>query len=72
MEKVVSRFKVRSETGQEYEVQEIQNFVDASSFDGPATIPGRRRFALSGGGALNYVDDQTLKIVASGQVVRRV
>lgn len=63
---------MRSDDGALHEIDEIQEYVDASTYKGEAWIEGLKRLETASGGHVNYIDDNTFKIVATGQVIRRV
>jgi len=71
MEKVIATHRMRADDGTVYEVDEIQEYIDASSFDGEAWIEGLKRLELEDGSKVNHIDDDTFKIVATGTIIRR-
>lgn len=71
MEKLIATHHMRADDGTLYEVYEIQEYVDASSFDGEAWVKGLKRLELDDGTHVNHIDDNTFKIVVTGEVIRR-
>ncbi len=71
MEKVIATHLMRADDGTLYEVDEIQEYVDASSHSGRAWIESMKRLELGDGRKVNYMDDDTFKIVATGEIIRR-
>jgi hypothetical protein len=73
MERLIGSHKVKADDGTIHEVLELQEIINAGTFDNPnAIIPGLKRFALRAGGPVNFVDENTFKIVMTGKTVRRV
>ncbi len=48
-----------------------QERINTSSMDGVGSIPGLKTIRLADGTPLNYVDEQTFKNVATGQLLSR-
>jgi hypothetical protein len=71
MLRLIGRYVARSDNGQTYQVNEYQEFVDASTKDGSDWIPGMKYCELSDGSKVNYVDDETWKTL-DGTIIRRV
>lgn len=71
MEKLIATHTMHADDGTIYEVEEIQEYSDASSFDGEEWIEGLKRLELSDGSHVNYIDDDTFQIVATGKLLRR-
>lgn len=69
MEKHIRTHRVRSEDGSILEVDEYQEFIDVTTISDTAIqwAPGMKRLELSDGGAVNYLDDSTFQIVATGE-----
>lgn len=72
MEQLIARHQCRADSGRSVTVLEFQDRIDTSSFDGPSSIDGMRRFALQDGSTVNYVDAQTFKIVQGDELVRKL
>jgi hypothetical protein len=49
-----------------------QERINTSSMDGVASIPGLKTIRLQDGTPLNYVDEQTFKNVATGELLSRI
>ena len=57
--------------GNQHRVYVNQEWIDASSMDGEAKIPGLKTIRLRDGTPLNFVDDQTFKNVVTGELLTR-
>ncbi len=64
-------FLVYGEDGRELRVTVIRSRIDASTFDGPASIEGPRELRLQDGTPVNYVDEHTCKNALTGEVLKR-
>lgn len=64
-------FAVYAADGTKLRVITIQHMIDATSMDGPGVVPGLRELRLEDGRAVNYLDENTFQIVATGEIVRR-
>ena len=62
---------MRSDAGASYVVYEYQEFVDAGSKGCDDWIPGLKYLDLGNGSRVNFVDENTFKIMRSGAVLRR-
>jgi len=71
-DKIIASHHTRAESGSLHRVWEIQTYIDASSHDGEAWIEGPKRFELNDRSLVNYLDQDTFKIVATGEILRRV
>ncbi|WP_454762267.1 hypothetical protein [Caulobacter segnis] len=67
-EEVVERFTVETETGARYTILLIQEYRSGAG----GRIPALRRYDVQGGGHANYIDDDTVRIVATNELARRV
>ena len=72
MIKEIDRFVVRTDAGREYSVTVLQEYIDTSSFDGPSQTEGLKSFRLTNGWAANYIDAETVKIVETDEIARKV
>ena len=63
MEEIVAQHLVEDEHGNQYRILEIQEYVDASSLDSRAKIPGMKRLETDSGLSVNLVDENTFEIV---------
>ena len=71
MEEKVGSFKAQRANGDVVIIDEYQEFIDATSH-GDATrkyIPGMKRLVLRDGGAVNFIDDKTFQVVATGETL---
>jgi hypothetical protein len=74
MEHQIDRFNARAEDGRLFSVVIYQEFVDGTAIGDEAKkwIPGMKRIALSDGSSVNFVDQNTFRIVQTGEIIRRV
>ena len=73
MENEIDRFEARADDGTIYVVVAIQEYADASSMARPNQwIEGFKRLELLDGAPVNYINAETFKIVASGEIIRKV
>jgi hypothetical protein len=71
--KEIDRFFTKTDDGEEYEIIQYQEFIDASSHDDPnAEVPGIKRFRTSNGLFVQYIDPNTFKIITSSKIIKRV
>lgn len=69
MEQKVGSFKAQRPNGEVVIIDEYQEFIDATSL-GDATrkyVPGLKRLVLRDGGAVNFIDEKTFQVVATGE-----
>jgi hypothetical protein len=71
LEKIIATHRMRDDDGTVYDVDEIQEYNDASTYDGPGWVEGLKRLELADGSHVNHIDDDTFKIVRTGTVIRR-
>lgn len=72
-EEEIERFGVETENGDSFTLSLIQEYRTISTISGGRQrIAGLRRYDVWGGGHANYVDERTFKIVATGEMARRV
>lgn len=73
MQDLIERFKAKGNSGSEYEVLVIQRLVRNSTLDGlDSSLAGLPEAMLADGRRLNKIDDDTFKVVDTGEVVRRL
>jgi len=60
-------FDTYDEEGNRYVILVRRSSINNGNLSGPSRIEGLTSFHLSGGGALNRIDDQTFEIVATGK-----
>lgn len=71
--KEIDQFQVISESGKEYTVTVYQEDIDVSSHDNPnATIPGHKRALTLEGYHVNFIDDNTFRIVETNEIVHSI
>lgn len=71
--RLVEEFQAISDAGETYEISVYQDFIDGGTLDKPTNwIPGMKKMLLQDGGHVNWIDDNTFKIVSSGETIRRV
>ena len=71
-ERLVEQFDAHVTSGNTVRLYVYQDFIDAGSYDNPnATIPGLKRLVTAEGKHVNYVDDNTFKIVGTGETLKR-
>ena len=71
-EKLVEQFDARNANGQVYRLYVYQDIIDAGTFDDPhATLPGMKRIVTGQGQHVNFIDDNTFKIVATDETLTR-
>jgi hypothetical protein len=64
----IDRFEAKAKDGTIYEIIAYQAMIDA----GTDKIPGMKKLVTSDGLAVNYIDDQTFKIVATNEIVHKI
>jgi hypothetical protein len=69
MERLVDSFWLYAKDGKRYAALMYQEFIDASSMDGAAEIPGLKRCVLRDGTRLNSVDENTYKNILTGELL---
>lgn len=73
MLKEIDRFKAKSASGKEYLIIVTQKFIDASTADDPnAIIPGLKSAKTADGRFLNFIDENTFKLVDTGEILTRI
>ncbi len=71
--KEIDRFKVKSESGNEYIIIQYQEYLNAESGDHPDDeILGRKIFLTFDGALVNYINPKTFEIFATKEIVRKV
>lgn len=69
----IDRFVAISDDGQEFIVIELQTVTETSDLSGQMrTARGTKQLQLSDGSSVNYIDDETFKIVQRDEIIRRV
>lgn len=73
MEIESSRFTCTDGDGNEHIVVEHQELIEHRILGGGVqTVKGLKRLSLLSGGPVNYIDDNTFKIVMTDKIIRRV
>ena len=72
MERLIARHQMQSDDGTHYEVLEYQEFLDASSHDGAAMVPGMKSLFLADGTRVNHIDDDTFELIWPKTILRRI
>lgn len=73
MRKEIRRLQARGTSGVTYTVVEYQNFTRFTPISGaPQDVPGSKALLLSDGRHVNFIDSETFKIVATGEVIKAV
>jgi len=72
MIKLVCEHSMQSDDGRSYVVHEYQEFIHAGTKDGDDWIPGMKFLELADGSKVNYIDDNTFKIVRFDTTLRRL
>jgi hypothetical protein len=73
MEQFIGGYVCQDEKGRTIKVFEYQEMIDATSLSDPHRkyVPGLKRLQLEDGGAVNFIDDNTFEIVATGEKITR-
>lgn len=69
MEQLVRKYECRRENGSVVKVSEYQEMIDATSAIDKVRkyLPGLKRLQLEQGGAVNFIDENTFEVVATGE-----
>ena len=71
-EKLVEQIDTRKANGQVVRLYVYQDVIDAGSMDDPhATLLGMKRIVTGQGQNVNFIDDNTFKIVVTNEVLTR-
>ena len=71
--RVIDRFKARDDDGNAYVVVECQDFNEYRTLSEPTQwVPGLKSLMLDDGSSVNFIDDNTFKIVKTDTIIRRV
>jgi len=74
-ERVVERFLVKTESGEEYTIIQYQKEISVMTHDSGGWedwIPTTKRLTTSTGIPVNYIDPKTFKVVNTGEIVRKI
>jgi hypothetical protein len=67
------RFRARKDDGEVVTVIEFQEQISFRPLNGPpSSLPGAKVLTLPDGSHVNFIDENTFKIVQTGEVVRRL
>ena len=73
MEVLVRTYRARRPNGAELLIDEYWDFVDTSPlFSGTSYVPGMKRLAARSGGEVRTLDESTLQLVESGEILTDV
>lgn len=74
MERQIDCFDAKTNDGRRYSVVVYQEFVDATAMGDQTRkwLPGLKRAELSDGSSLNRIDNDTFKIVATDEIIRKI
>jgi hypothetical protein len=70
--RLIAKYNADAETGQTYSINEYQEFIEVETKEGREFIPGMKELRLDDGSRVNYIDENTFKIVQSGTILKRV
>lgn len=69
---MIERFVAVDTDGNRYQVGMMQEIIAAPSVQDPnGEVPGLKMLALADGGRVNYIDDNTIKIVQTDTTFKR-
>lgn len=68
----INRFKARSDSGSVYTVVEYQTIIHFEGLSSGGSMKGTKSLVLSDGRHVNYIDENTFKIVATDEIIRKV
>lgn len=69
MERKVRTLSAARPNGETLVVHEFQSFIDATTYDSPVRqwLPGLKRLETQNGRAVNFIDESTFELVATGE-----
>ena len=71
-EQLINEFDTRAPDGRTVRLFEYEEIVPAGNMKNPnATIPGLKRLETEDGQSVNFVDDRTFTLVATGETLER-
>lgn len=69
----IDEFEARDDNGNTYTVTEYQEFIESRTINRPVEwIPGLKSLELDDGSKVNFIDDNTFKIVATDTIIHRI
>ena len=71
MERLVRRFPVLTERGDELTLFEFQDFREWRTARGPRKVAGRKRFMLDTGEPVDQADDEHFVLASTGEVLSK-
>ncbi len=72
-EREIDRFYAQGESGQMFEIVELEEVVTFRPLSGASKrLGGAKRYVLKSGGDVSYVQAETFKILDTGEIVRRI
>ena len=72
MREEIDRIACVGDDGESYTVIMYQRYKQFRGFDGNSWVPGMKEAELPNGDPVNYIDDNTFKIVLSDVVLQRL
>lgn len=68
----IERFTATDADGRIYHLRVTQEIINAASFGDPyAEIPGMKSISLTDGSRVNYIDENTFKVVQTDKILTR-
>lgn len=68
----IDRFQAKDDDGQLFTVVEYQHMIEVTPISGPTSIvKGTKEMLLTNGHSVEYIDDETFKVVETGKLIRR-
>lgn len=69
----IGRFRAKSDSGKEYTIVEFQDFLSARTHDNPyGEVAGLKELRTTTGLFVNFINDNTFKIVTTGEILHRI
>ncbi len=73
MEREVRRIVCQDDSSNTYTVIEYQQVIEARLLSGEVErMDGLKRLVVSGGGNVNFIDEDTFQIVSNGKIIRKI
>lgn len=71
--KEIGRFEAASDSGERYTIVEYQTMIETQLISGrKSVVGGTKELLLANGDDVNFIDDDTFKIVKDNKIIRRV
>lgn len=69
----IDRFEAKDDDGKIFTVVEYQHMIEVTPISGPTSIAkGTKELFLTNGHSVEYIDDETFKVIETGKIIRRV